>query len=72
MRFEVQQRSLDGTNWEPVGEGEGSGERATATVVEQLGQTAGIYRARPAETDERWAFYVLDASGVAHYREFIP
>jgi hypothetical protein len=51
MVFEVQQRSLDGTSWEPIGEGDGTGDRATATVVEQLAEESGFYRARPAGTD---------------------
>ncbi len=72
MVFEVQQRSLDGTSWEPIGEGDGTGDRATAMVVEQLGEESGFYRARPAGTDEKWAPYLLDIHGVAHYKEVIP
>jgi hypothetical protein len=80
MRFEIERRA-DGArrgkghpgqdDWEPVGECEGTGEQATASAVEQVGEIAGIYRARPAGTDERWAFYLLDVNGVAHQHEGI-
>jgi hypothetical protein len=69
VRFEIERRALNNEDWEAVGKTDGIGDRAALAAVEGIGETAGIYRARPADGEEAWMYAYLDPKGRAERRE---
>ena len=54
MLYEVEKQGLVYGTYEPIGKGEGEGDRAALIAVEQVAEDTGTYRVRPAGTDEPW------------------